>query len=238
MIKVFTFKPAWGLPTPSSFGLKLETYLRMADIPYECEYVQRPAASPKATVPWIEDGDVLLADSGFILEYLQKTFGDRLNEGLDPAQLANAHAVRRMFEENLARIIGYTRWLMDENWPETRDIAFGEMEEPWKSDISAKAREKIREDMVLHGIGRHTPDEVQAIGIRDVQAVETLLGDKEFLLDDRPRELDACVFGVLAQYIVPPLKCGISDYARGSAALCAYCDRMLAHYFPEYAPRA
>ena len=71
MIKVFTFRPAWGLPSPSPFGLKLEAYLRMADIPYECEYVQRMTDSPKRTVPWIQDGDRVLADSGFIIEYLK-----------------------------------------------------------------------------------------------------------------------------------------------------------------------
>jgi len=234
MIKVYTFGPAWGLPTPSSFGLKLETYQRMANLPYAGEYVQRPMDSPKGTVPWIEDGDVLLTDSGFIVEYLKATYGNRLNEGLSPEQLATAHAMRRMLEENLARIIGYTRWLVDANWPETREVGFGAMEEPWKSDISAKAREKIREDMQLHGIGRHSPDEVQFIGLRDVQAVETLLGDKDYLLDDRPREIDASVFGILAEYIIPPLQCEISDYARSSATLTAYVRRMLARYFPEY----
>lgn len=233
MIKIFTFPPAWGLPTPSSFGLKVETYMRMADIPYKIEYVRRPENSPKRTVPWIDDDGVLLADSSFIIDYLKDKFGDRLNEGLDPVQLATAHAVRRMLEENLARIIGYTRWIVDENWPETKEVGFGSMDEPWKSDISAKAREKLREDMILHGIGRHAPDEVQEIGIRDVKAVETLLADKQYLLDDQPREVDASVFSVLAEYIVPPLKCAISDYARASDTLTGYCNGILGRYFPE-----
>jgi glutathione S-transferase len=234
MITVFNFGPAWGLPSPSPFGLKLEAYMRMADIPYECEHVQRPAASPKRTVPWIRDGDLELADSGFIVEYLKREHGDRLNDGLTPAQLATAHAVRRMVEENLARIIGYTRWLTDENWPATFEVGFGAMDEPWKSNISAKARKKIREDMELHGIGRHTPKEVQHIGLLDVKALEEMLGDKNYLIDDRPREVDASVFGILVQYIVPPLECGISDYARSSTTLTAYCENILRRYFSEY----
>lgn len=234
MIRVFNFHPAWGLPSPSAFAVKLETWLRMSGIPYECEYVQRPMDSPKGTIPWIEDGETVMADSGFIIEYLKGKHGDQLNDGLSPELLATGHAVRRMLEENLGRIIGYTRWLTDENWPETREVGFGAMEEPWKSDISEKAREKIREDMILHGIGRHTADEVQSIGLRDVQAVETLLGDKPWLLDDRPREVDATVFGVIVQFIVPPLRCAISDYARSSLALRGYCDRVLQAYFSEY----
>lgn len=233
MIKVFNFAPAWGLPSPSPFGLKLETYMRMADIPYECEHVQRMTGSPKRTVPWIQDGDLTLADSGFIIEYLKGKCGDRLNDGLTGEQLAMAHTVRRMVEENLARIIGYTRWLTDENWPATFEVGFGAMEEPWKTDISTKARQKLREDMTLHGIGRHSPEEVQHIGLLDVKALEEILGDKPYLLDSHPREVDASVFGILVQYIIPPLKCAISDYARKSSTLTAYCDNILQRYFGE-----
>ena len=197
MITVFNFAPAWGLPTPSPFGLKLEAFLRFAEIPYDCEYVQRPVDSPKGTVPWIRDDDLELA-------------------------------------ENLARIIGYTRWLTEENWPATREVGFGQMDEPWRSDISAKARERIREDMHLHGIGRHTSDEVQRIGLQDVKAIEELLGDKTFLIDDRPREVDASLFGILVQFIIPPLRCGISDYARNSKTLTRYCENILAKYFPDH----
>ncbi len=234
MITVFNFAPAWGLPTPSPFGLKLEAYLRFANIAYECEFVHRPVNSPKGTVPWIRDNDLELADTGFIIEHLQQVHGDRLNDGLTVTQLATAHAVRRMVEENLARIIGYTRWLTDENWPVTREVGFGAMDEPWRSNISAKARERIRENMHLHGIGRHTPDEVQSIGLQDVKTIEKLLADSTFLFDNRPREVDASVFGILAQYIIPPLQCGISDYARNSKTLTRYCENILGEYFPDH----
>ena len=35
MIKLYQFKPAWGLPNPSPFCMKVETYLRMAGLSYE-----------------------------------------------------------------------------------------------------------------------------------------------------------------------------------------------------------
>ena len=34
MIKLYQFKPAWGLPNPSPFCMKVETYLRMAGLSY------------------------------------------------------------------------------------------------------------------------------------------------------------------------------------------------------------
>lgn len=35
MIKLYQFSPAWGLPNPSPFCMKVETYLRMTGLPYE-----------------------------------------------------------------------------------------------------------------------------------------------------------------------------------------------------------
>ena len=35
MIKLYQFNPAWGLPNPSPFCMKVETYLRMVGLPYE-----------------------------------------------------------------------------------------------------------------------------------------------------------------------------------------------------------
>lgn len=234
MLKVFTFPPVWDLPTPSAYGLKIETWLRMSGIAYEAVHVQQPMSSPKGTVPWIEHDDVLLADSAFIVEYLQETFGDALNDGLEPAELASGHAVARMLEETLGRIIAYTRWLVDANWPMMRETAFGNMREPAKSEVGEKSRARIREIMESHGIGRHSADEVQHLGLRDLRAVEVLLADKDYLLGDRPRGVDATVFSVLAEFIVPPLECEISDYARSSETLSSYCDRILGRYFPEY----
>ena len=35
MIKLYQFAPAFGLPNASPFCMKMETYLRMAGLPYE-----------------------------------------------------------------------------------------------------------------------------------------------------------------------------------------------------------
>jgi len=75
MITLYKFAPAYGLPTPSPYALKLETWLRMVDIPYEIEIVTRTINSPKQTVPYIGDAGELIADTGFIIEYLERKHG-------------------------------------------------------------------------------------------------------------------------------------------------------------------
>jgi glutathione S-transferase len=77
MLKLHQFAPAFGLPNASSFCLKLETYLRMAEIPFESVYGMDMGKAPKGKMPYIVDGDKIIGDSNFIIDYLQQTYGDR-----------------------------------------------------------------------------------------------------------------------------------------------------------------
>ena len=234
MITVCKFGPAFGLPTASPYGLKLETWLRMADIPYETEVVTRTVGSPKQTIPYIREDGELLADTGFIIEHLIEQYGDRLDAKLSPRQRAIGHMARRTLEESLTRVLAWTRWMTDENWPMTREQAFGKIPEEYRDKIATVAREGFEEVMRRSGIGRHSPGEIQSLGLADIRAIETLLGDQPYLLGDEPAGVDASGFGVLAQYILTPLDCAVSDYARDSDALSQYVSRMKARFFPEY----
>jgi glutathione S-transferase len=95
MIKLYQFNPAWGLPNPSPFCMKVETYLRMASLPYEAINNAVPFKAPKKKLPYIEDGTRLVADSGFILKYLKLNYGDILDENLSDHEKARAHALSR-----------------------------------------------------------------------------------------------------------------------------------------------
>ena len=66
MLKVFTFPPVWGLPTPSAYGLKIETWLRMSGIDYEAVHIQQPLRTSTAREYFISI--VLLI--GYRLEYI------------------------------------------------------------------------------------------------------------------------------------------------------------------------
>ncbi len=72
MIQLHQYSPMFGIPNPSPFCMKLETWLRMAGLPFEVVRVVDPRKGPKGKVPWIDDGNQTIADSGFIIEYLEK----------------------------------------------------------------------------------------------------------------------------------------------------------------------
>ncbi len=68
----------------------------MADIDYVSEIVARPQSAPKGTIPYIQDGETVIGDSGFIVDHLKAKYGDNLNSGLSANELAIAHTTKRM----------------------------------------------------------------------------------------------------------------------------------------------
>jgi glutathione S-transferase len=81
------------------------------------------------------------------------------------------------------------------------------------------------------GIARHSDTEIFELGLDDVKTVETLLGEKDFILGDKPAEVDATVYAFLHGMSAEVFPTPIQAHIRGSKALMAYHARMDALVF-------
>jgi glutathione S-transferase len=88
-IQLFAFGTGWGLPfaTSAPFPLKLATWLRMGEIPFDFVVANDPSKGPKGKSPWIEHGSVRMGDSTLIIEYLQERFRSAHARGALPPVL-------------------------------------------------------------------------------------------------------------------------------------------------------
>lgn len=231
MIKVFQFAPAFGLPNASPFCMKLETYLRMAGLPFELVNNGDVFKAPKGKLPYIDDDGTLVSDTHFIIEHLKARYGDPLDAALTPLERAHATAYQRLFEEDLYWAVVHTRWIADAGWAKTREAFFSAMPVPLRLFVPALARRGLRAQMRGHGMGRHSEAEIHAIGCRDVAAVADFLADKPYMLGDKPRSLDAIAHAFLANLLWAPVDSPIRRHAQGRPTLEAYCQRMKARYF-------
>lgn len=232
MLKMVTFAPAFGVPTPTPFGLKLETYLRMAEIPFEVAHDSDPRKAPKGKIPFIIDGDRTLGDSQLIIQYLIEKHGDKLDQALTEEQRGIGHAVRRMLEEGAYFVVVYARWIDDAGWPIVRERFFGKLPFPLRSIVPGMVRSSIKKTLHGQGLGRHTPDEIYAMGKADIDAMAAILGGKPFVLGDAPTSVDATAYGFLAQLLHTTLGGPLTDHAKKKSNLVAYVDRMRDRYFP------
>ncbi|MDE2371374.1 MAG: glutathione S-transferase family protein [Burkholderiales bacterium] len=231
MIVLHQFAPAFGLPNASPFCMKVETYLRMAGLPYELDNHANPMRAPMGKLPTISDDGTLVADSTLIVDHLKQRYGDPLDAALTPLERAQATAFQRLFEENLYWAVLHTRWMDDAGWAKTRPVFFGAMPPPLRWFVPALARRGMRAELRGHGMGRHTEAEIHAIGCRDVTAVADFLGDRPFLLGAAPTSIDAVAYAFIANLLWAPFDNPIRHQAQSRPTLEAYGRRMKARYF-------
>ncbi len=228
---VHQLPPAWGLPSISPFCLKLELYLRITGIPFRSVVDATPFRGPKGKLPWIEHDGKKIGDSGFIIDYLERTFGRDPNAGLSPAERALALSLRRLIEENLYWVMVYDRWVVEENWQRFRAVVLGGVPAPLRPLIAPLARRGVRAQLKGHGIGLHSRDEIHAVGRRDIAAIADVLGEKPFLMGDAPTEIDAIAYGLLPNVMHVPIASPVKDEALGRRNLVGYVERVTARYF-------
>lgn len=231
MIKLYQFPPQWSLPNPSPFCMKLETYLRMAKLPFEAVYVVNPTKGPKKKLPTINDEGKILGDSGFIINYLQEKYGDPLDNRLSNEQKAQALAIQRLLEEHLYWIMVYSRWIDERYWPITRDTFFSHLKWPLRTILPIILQKKIRSDLYKQGIGRHSTAEVYQLGIEDLIVLSTFLKSSEFLLGNEPTSIDASAYAFLANILETPIASPLQDYAKTQPQFIAYCERMKHRFY-------
>ena len=233
MIKLHQFARTWGIPNLSHFCCKLETYLRLADIPYQM-VKSMPTKAPKGKLPFIEDGNQSIADSDLIIQHLKQAYGDKLDADLTPSEKAISLSMQRLLEDHLFWITMYTRWhYTEENWQVNKKAIFNVFPPLIRDVIAAVYRVLIRRQIHGHGIARHSHEEIFKLGRHDIDALSDFLGKKPYFMGQKPTGLDATAYGFLVNTLICPIESPVKEYARSKQNLVDYCQRISSEYYPE-----
>jgi glutathione S-transferase len=231
-VTLFQFPRMFGIPNVSPFCCKLETWLRIAGVPYEVVDTPDPRTGPKGKLPFIEDAGVRIADSSRIVEHLVRTRGVDPDAHLDASQRAIALLVQRTLEEHYAFVLAYTHLLREEGWQHTR-ARFDSVPAMVRPLVGSLVRGRVKKLLWAQGVLRHSHEEIVEAALRDWRAVLTVMGDGPFFFGDEPTGIDAIVFGALATSVLTPIESPIRDFLRSQPAVVAYADRIRARFFPE-----
>jgi glutathione S-transferase len=234
MIALYAFAPAFGLPSPGPFAMKTEIHLKMMRLPYEKRF-EGYAAAPKGKLPYIDDDGTVVADSTFIRLYLEKHYRVDLDSGFSAEQRARAWAIERLLEDQLYWAMVYLRWAVDENFNKGPSHFFDRLPDDVQQSARQKQRDAVLGYLRAQGLGRHTLEEITRLSELGYTALAELLGDKPYLLGDRPCGADASVFSQLASVLTPWFESPVREAAYVHGNLREYSRRMMAAYFPEYA---
>lgn len=74
MVVLYSYPQLFGLPDNNPFGLKVDSFLRLAQIPYQHEHILDTKNAPRGQLPYLVDGDKTVTDSNRIISYLTEQY--------------------------------------------------------------------------------------------------------------------------------------------------------------------
>jgi glutathione S-transferase len=235
MITLYKFTPAWGLPDVSPFCTKAETYLRMAGWQYESK-VGDSRKAPKGKLPYIEHEGRKVCDSTAIIDYLEARAVKPMDAGLSARDKAVSVAMQAMFEEQLYFINSWRRWAEPAGWAVYQPVmadSIAQMGVPrfMSNAVSRLVRSKVIKALNAQGTGRHSGDEINALGIKLISAVSDWLADQPYMLGEEPHTLDATAYAFLIGIANVPIEGPVKAHLLSKANLVGYCERMKERYW-------
>ncbi len=234
MITLHGFGPNLGLADLSPFVLKVDAYLRVANIDFvrEDDTMKNLRKSPKDKLPFIDDGGHIVADSQIIIDYLEAKAGDKaLDQWLSEEQKAINWLTTKAMDDHLYWCGIHSRWACDDTWPTIREAFFGGMPFPLKKIVPFMVQRDMKRSLMAQGTGRHSDAEIQAFVRRTMTSLSVVLGDKDYFLGERMSTLDISAFAFLAQNILVDLDNPHVRIAREFANLVAYAERFHQQYY-------
>jgi len=233
-IKLFQFPRVFGIPNLSPFCCKLETWLRIAGLPYQVVDTPNPRKGPKGKLPFIEEGGARIPDTSRIIEHLTKTRGVDPDAHLGPRQRALALLVQRTLEEHYAFVLAYTHLVSDEGMRHAA-ARFPSLPALAAPLVARLLRRNVKAILWKQGMLRHSSDEIVEAAGRDWQAVLALKSEGPYFFGDNPSGTDAIVFGALAPTVLTPIETPIRDFLRVQPGCLAYAEGLLGRFYPELA---
>jgi len=231
MITLYQFKPAFGLPNASPFCMKVEVFLKMAGLDYQVKIMGDPGKAPNGKLPFIIDEGETIADSAFILQYLSSQYTLSINQTYSERDRAMGDAMAKLLEEHFYWSLTYSRWMDERYWPATKKAFFGSMPLPLQLVIPSVARGKVKTQIFQQGTGRHSEGNIYQLGIHDINTVDALLNDNDYILGAEASVYDATVYAFLANTLVPEPNTPLNQHIKSKPRLVAYCERMRTRYF-------
>ncbi|KAJ3036278.1 hypothetical protein HDV00_002934 [Rhizophlyctis rosea] len=225
-----------ALPSASLFVVKLESYLRITQTPYQTNFTLSSSERPKGKMPFISYNSLVMGDSSLIISHLTSESITALPNPdlpLTPSQKALGTAIKALVEDKLYWIQVRLRWgegFHDYIYPTFfRPIPF-----PINYIVSRQMRSGTLAMLNAQGTGRHTIPELFEFWKTDIEALSVLLGSNAYVLGDQPSSFDCVVFGFLYNVIaVKELAPEFRRVVMEKKNLVDYTDRFLRSWWPE-----
>lgn len=232
MISLYGFGPAFDIIDASPFVLKVDLFLRISGLEYTViNSTSNLQKAPKGKLPFIIDDGQTIADSYFILRYLQDKYEVNIDTSLSDENVSLSKLLTKSLDENFYWCIVYSRWIKENTWPLAKEAFFGKMPFPLKVLVPIVARRGVQKSIKMHGIGRHSEEEILEITKDTLQSLSTLLADKQYYFGNEISSFDITAYSMLVQFIGVTIENEFTVMAQSFSNLVDYCQRITTKYY-------
>lgn len=227
---VHIFSGTWDIPSESPFCLKLLTWMKIADVPFETVTLRGPAKSKSGKAPYIarEDGTIL-EDSSLIIETLTREHDVTLDSDRTPVQRATMVMAQRMLESHLYFVVLLHRWR--DHWPAVRAAYFeGNIPAPVLWAVGPSIRRATLKQAQGQGLGKMPWERAVAEAVADLKSLSVVLGEDDYFFGS-PGMMDAIAYGSLENIHGEPLDGPLKDALHSHPNLMGWLDRMRTRYW-------
>ncbi|XP_053382139.1 failed axon connections homolog [Mercenaria mercenaria] len=183
------------IPNLDPFSMKLETYLRINQIPYQIDENHENGPKSKSCIPWIEYNGKRMADTQVIIKYLSESLKKDLNKHLTATDKEKSSEIQKLLEERTYWVNYYLRWYVF--WDDIIVNLF-DCPEIINKLIRGPARWYEKRLLKESDIGCHSDEQVQNMLVEDLRKFADMLGNKKFVMGDEISEVDCSAFGILS----------------------------------------
>lgn len=184
----------------SPFCVKLELYLKVMNFSYDNSFSLELNKSPTGKMPFIETQGKKLADSNFIISYLEKESGESLDNHLSTEQLAISQAFIRLCEDSLYWTAVYSRWVDVDNKSWKKDfIESTGLPKLMSGLVYSAAKKNISRQLKTLGLLSLSSTEIYSKAEADLQAIASFLDGRGYFFNDKISLVDITVYSFLIQ---------------------------------------
>ena len=232
MTTLLTFGPFGTTLSASPFCTKAMICLTQAGLDWQPDFQPDFSTLPHGKLPVLRTEAGLIPDSNGILRWIAAQGKDPF-AGMTPRDRAMAHGLLRMLEENLRLGLVHDRWMDAANWPIVKSLFFGDIPEEARDAVTEPIRDRLRTWLAGHGCGRVSQAEaLEAFFAPDLAVIDSLLGESDWLMGERPTVVDAMAVPLLEALATLPHDTPLSLAVRALPRLTAYVARGQAELYP------
>lgn len=234
MIKLFQFPSPKDFPNYSPYCVKLETYLKFAEINYQSIATMDMKNSPTKTMPYIQLNGQYLGDTTLIIDHLIAIHGDKVDAWLSKEQKAIGFAIQSMLENHFALFMIYYRWIDPVGKPQFFDRIFAKAPKIIKKLVGDMLSRKMKKTLTgFGGITQFTNAQKLTLAAKDLDAIANYLGNKPYLFGDKPSSYDATLFAVFGTIALTDIETDLKKLTLEYPTLVAHSQGILNKFFTK-----